>query len=265
MLAHRVITSLVLLTILYTVLFTLSSQMFAEVTIVFFMLAIYELLRMYKITLINMLGTAGLFCLLCYYSVFKFQYSLTQLMQVMAVVMWCGVVPLIVLIRPAKIPQVVVVILALSIFVLATYATVTLRSMLGVWQLVSIMAIAWIADIGAYFVGRQFGRHKLAPQISPGKSIEGAIAGMVFVLVYLSLLKYFNLVVYLPDYLAVVKFGVLLVLVSIIGDLFESWLKRVAGIKDSGKILPGHGGVLDRVDSLIAVLALAYAMIQGIT
>jgi phosphatidate cytidylyltransferase len=263
MLTHRILTSLVLFALLYVVFFVVSSYVFTQLTVVFFFIALYELLRMYKISRLNLIGTAGVFFLLCYYTIFKFQYPVSQLIQILAVIVWCFIVPLIIVIRPAHIVQPLVIIIALLIFLLACYSIVLLRNILGVWQLISIMAIAWIADSGAYFVGRKFGRHKLAPQISPAKSIEGAVAGIVFVLIYLTLLKYFNLVDYLSNYLAVVKFGVVLVIVSIIGDLFESWLKRVAGIKDSGKILPGHGGVFDRVDSLIAVVSLAYAMIRG--
>ena len=125
------------------------------------------------------------------------------------------------------------------------------------------MAIARVADTGAYFVGKQFGKHKLAPRISPGKSIEGAIGGLVLVIIYLVILKYFNLADYLITYSMAFKFATILTVISIAGDLFESWLKRVAGVKDSGSILPGHGGVFDRIDSLIAVLAIAFAIIRG--
>lgn len=135
--------------------------------------------------------------------------------------------------------------------------------------LLSVMALVWLADIGAYFAGKAFGKRKLAPSISPGKSWEGAIGGGIAVLLLASttvLLAPAN--PWLQDTFAVklqARFGwamallllVLVVAASIVGDLFESQLKRRAGMKDSSNLLPGHGGVLDRIDALIPVLPLA--------
>jgi phosphatidate cytidylyltransferase len=131
--------------------------------------------------------------------------------------------------------------------------------------LFSVMAIVWIADIGAYFTGKAFGRHKLAPSISPGKSWEGAIGGWLAVLILAAATM---VVPILSDTFSVklqARFGwlgfvvamTLLVAASIVGDLFESLLKRRAGMKDSSNLLPGHGGVLDRIDALIPTLPLA--------
>lgn len=126
----------------------------------------------------------------------------------------------------------------------------------GAWVLLAIMATVWVADSAAYFAGRRFGRHKLAPSISPGKTWEGAFGAACAVVIYgLALADY------LPAVLAGNRLLLIIVLllvtsVSIIGDLFESLLKRKAGIKDSSQILPGHGGVLDRIDSLTSTLPL---------
>ena len=131
--------------------------------------------------------------------------------------------------------------------------------------LLSTMAIVWIADIGAYFAGKSFGRHKLAPSISPGKSWEGAVGGWLAVLILAAASTLHPL---LADSFASrihLKWGwaglfatmSVLVVSSILGDLFESQLKRRAGLKDSSNLLPGHGGVLDRIDALIPVLPLA--------
>ncbi len=126
----------------------------------------------------------------------------------------------------------------------------------GPVALLAIMSIVWLADIGAYFSGRRLGRHKLAPSISPGKTWEGAIGGGLAVLVYgvvLSPQLPATLARNLP-LLVVVLIG--LTVISILGDLFESLLKRQAGLKDSSNVLPGHGGVLDRIDSLTSTLPL---------
>ncbi|MBY0578663.1 MAG: phosphatidate cytidylyltransferase [Burkholderiales bacterium] len=128
----------------------------------------------------------------------------------------------------------------------------------GAGLLLGIMAVVWIADTAAYFTGRTYGAHKLAPMISPGKSWEGVAGAGAAVAIYAGIL------IFLADTasLGIAPFWLILsalVLMgfSIIGDLFESAVKRNAGLKDSGNILPGHGGILDRIDSLTAALPLA--------
>ncbi len=131
------------------------------------------------------------------------------------------------------------------------------------WLVLAAMAIVWIADTAAYFSGRAFGRRKLAPQISPGKTWEGVHGGLAAVAVYaLCLLPFAREAGFAPA-LGVVAvaawlaFVLLMAATSVIGDLFESLMKRHAGVKDSGKLLPGHGGVLDRTDALLAAMPLA--------
>lgn len=146
-------------------------------------------------------------------------------------------------------------------------ALVELRE-LGPGLLLLLMSVAWISDIAAYFAGRRYGRRKLAPSISPGKSWEGVAGAVLAVSVYAAL---WNTAwqAQFPQALQSLRFGGfamllllwLLTAIGIYGDLFESAMKRQAGVKDSGVLLPGHGGVLDRIDALTAVLpvaALAY-------
>ncbi len=142
------------------------------------------------------------------------------------------------------------------IVILPTWlALVQLRQLGGV-PLAAIMAVVWLADIAAYFSGRAFGRHKLAPTISPGKTWEGAVGGALAVVLY-GLLLAPRLPQVLAENLLLLTF-VLLILaaISVVGDLFESMLKRQAGMKDSSNVLPGHGGILDRIDSLTSTLPL---------
>ena len=131
------------------------------------------------------------------------------------------------------------------------------------WALLVVMSVVWIADTAAYAAGKMFGRHKLAPLISPGKTWEGAAGAAVGVLIY------YGALVLLVDpetrYFATgvgVALFLLILVLSIEGDLFESWLKRQAGVKDSGQLLPGHGGILDRIDGLTATMPLAALAIQ---
>ncbi len=115
------------------------------------------------------------------------------------------------------------------------------------WVLFALLLV-WVADIGAFFFGRRYGRIRLAPEVSPGKTWEGVLGGIAvsaLVAVAGSLWFHVSLVAFLPLCLAAVGF-------SIVGDLTESLLKRFAGVKDSGSIFPGHGGVMDRIDSITA-------------
>ncbi len=119
-----------------------------------------------------------------------------------------------------------------------------------IWLLMMLIVV-WVADIAAYFVGHRFGKNKLAPKISPGKTKEGVYGALIITLVVALIAA---LALHLP-LVRVLLFAVLIlmtVIASIIGDLFESLLKRQEGLKDSGTLLPGHGGILDRIDSLTA-------------
>ncbi len=153
------------------------------------------------------------------------------------------------------------------LFLSAWYALLTARAY-GVPFLLSLMSIVWLADSGAYFAGKWLGVHKLAPSISPGKTWEGVAGGMAFALLVAAVvlaIPVSPLVTPTIFHVYAAHFGVfgtfafviLWVGVSVVGDLFESLLKRQAGVKDSGKILPGHGGMLDRIDGLLFVLPLA--------
>jgi phosphatidate cytidylyltransferase len=126
------------------------------------------------------------------------------------------------------------------------------------WILLFVMGLVWVADIAAYFTGRRFGKNKLAPSISPGKTWEGVAGALLGVSVYVVLVWGFS------PYFAHREVMPILLLaawwwtgLAVIGDLFESAVKRQAGVKDSGALLPGHGGLLDRIDALTSTLPLA--------
>lgn len=121
--------------------------------------------------------------------------------------------------------------------------------------LLGLMATIWISDTAAYFAGRSFGKHKLAVTISPGKTWEGVIGALIAVLIYALVWNYLTEEKFLTLFL--VPLLLVLVVLGIIGDLFESLVKRHAGVKDSGNILPGHGGILDRIDALTSTLPVA--------
>jgi len=119
------------------------------------------------------------------------------------------------------------------------------------------------SDTSQYYAGRLFGRRLLAPAISPKKTIEGAIGGVIFGTAFLTIVG--ALVLPFSGYGPLIALGVLVVLLGICGDLFESRLKRTAGMKDSSALIPGHGGVLDRIDALLFAVAPFYLYIRNIT
>ncbi|HEY2628348.1 MAG TPA: phosphatidate cytidylyltransferase [Usitatibacter sp.] len=144
------------------------------------------------------------------------------------------------------------------------FAFVALRDA-GPWLLLAVAALVWIADIAAYFTGRAFGRRKLAPAISPGKTWEGVYGALAGVAAYGALLAWLahtqplpisGIIASIPEP-AMIGAMLALAALSVVGDLFESWMKRGAGLKDSSGLLPGHGGILDRIDALTSTLPVA--------
>lgn len=150
-----------------------------------------------------------------------------------------------------------------EVFILTAYVSAGFSAMsliryvpMGAYYIALIFFASWICDTFAYLFGSKFGKHKLIPEISPKKSVEGAIAGVVFSVLFFVL---YGLIVDLikdgitVNYISLAVSGLLLSIISQFGDLIASLIKRERGIKDYGKIFPGHGGVMDRFDSILAV------------
>ena len=130
---------------------------------------------------------------------------------------------------------------------------------LSPWVVLLVLTTIWLADSGAYFFGKQFGKRKLAPSISPGKTWEGFVGALFVVSLFSIVMTYFGFV---NSYMSILFFNLILIL-SVEGDLFESYIKRMAKVKDSGDLIPGHGGVLDRIDSLCSSLPLATLILMS--
>lgn len=128
----------------------------------------------------------------------------------------------------------------------------------GLYYVLFALLIVWSTDTGAYFIGRQFGKHKLAPHVSPNKTVEGFIGGIVSAIIIAG--GFFYLMNLSGNIGLVILALIVLSIFGQLGDLVESALKRFYGVKDSGKILPGHGGILDRFDSLLFVLPLLHIL-----
>ena len=181
---------------------------------------------------------------------------------------WLVVVPVVVVRGNASAPAVS---LAWSVFgpvtLYATWAALAFMFLEhGAGYVLSLLVLVWVADIAAYFAGRALGRHKLAPRVSPGKTIEGAVAGVLgavaWVLVSANWDSTFGAsLVARWSWPGAAGLAAVLAAVSILGDLFESLLKRRAGVKDSSGLLPGHGGVYDRIDAVVAVVPVAALLV----
>lgn len=265
MLRTRVITALVLLAIILAIIWLNSFAVFAAAVTVFFSVAVWESLRLFKWRS-PVMGAAiwtGLFIALMLFG----SSFIVYLIFVSSVAIWSvRLAPSLGIgLPPLESFGNLLLSITYSLAVLASFAAIIALYQRSAFYLVSIMGLVWVADIGAYFAGKAFGKHKLAPSISPGKTWEGALGGWLAVLVIaviMAIHPYFE-----QSYVASIRTGwgwiglilimTLLVAGSIIGDLFESQLKRRAGMKDSSNLLPGHGGVLDRVDALVPTLPLA--------
>ena len=281
MLRQRVITALVLMALLLPALLAASPLPFALFTLALISAAGWEWARLNGLAApLPALCSGGLLALLCAASLLNLSH-LAQVGQA-AGLWWLGTAvwllggALALRQGPAgwsRLPAWLRWPLGLAGLWLAWLALAQART-IGSNFLLSVMCVVWAADISAYFVGRAFGRHKLAPTISPGKSWEGVAGGAAGVLLlafgWLWLDARFSfdspsLFLLLRQRLGdggLLLAALLLTALSVMGDLFESLVKRAAGAKDSSALLPGHGGVLDRVDALLPVLPAALALIS---
>ena len=273
MLKTRIITAIVLLAVLLPALYWADPIAFAIIVTVFFGAAIWEGFRLF-----NPGSTRAVAVGLAWSAAFCYAFFLADPARSL---FWFAISALIWLLRlvpalkiglpPLASAGNTMLSLTYAIAIVACFAAIVALFRHSPLFLLSVMALVWIADIGAYCAGKAFGKRKLAPMISPGKSWEGAIGGGIAVLLLATLSVLAGGArpdTWFADTFAVhvqqrlgwtALFAILIVITaaSVVGDLFESQLKRRAGVKDSSKLLPGHGGVLDRIDALIPVLPLA--------
>jgi phosphatidate cytidylyltransferase len=265
-LKSRVITALILLALLLTALFALPPVAWAVLVVVVVMQGTSEWSRLsglagrkanvfWGLNLLSMLALLWL------------DAGTTEMQQVylhlpvyaVAALLWLIIVPTWLMIGWKIEQPVLMAMTGWAVLIPTGLAMLDLRAATpSPWVLLFVMCLVWVADIGAYFAGRKFGKNKLAPSISPGKTWEGVAGAVLGVTVYVVLVWYFSPYFVHREVLP----GLLLaswwwVCLAVIGDLFESAIKRQAGVKDSGALLPGHGGLLDRIDALTATLPLA--------
>jgi phosphatidate cytidylyltransferase len=269
MLKTRVITAVVLLAVLLPVLYLNNFTAFAVVATAFFGAAIWESFRLFNPGSARALLVAAVWTAAFFYGFFVAGGRNPLFWFGISVLLWAlRFVPSLKLgLPPLASNGNTLLSITYAVAVVGCFAAIVALFSHSAVYLLSVMALVWIADIGAYFAGKAFGKRKLAPSISPGKSWEGAVGGCVAVILLAGASVLFGGDAFADTFAARVhaSFGwaatlailVLIVAASVVGDLFESQLKRRAGVKDSSNLLPGHGGVLDRIDALIPVLPLA--------
>jgi phosphatidate cytidylyltransferase len=277
MLATRVLTAVILVPLVLAALFLLPPLWWGAVTLAAIVVAANEWANLAgcrkPMGLLFVLGTVllGVNLLLSPASGFARGWPAGIVLAVcgLATVFWLVVAPPWLAVRWKATSPLAMAIVGWIVLIGAWVAVVELQAR-SPWLVLAAMAIVWIADTAAYFTGRAFGKRRLAPQVSPGKTWEGVYGALAAVAVYALLLVPLAGAGGYPDAVSPVAIVVWVVLalaltaLSVVGDLFESLLKRQAGVKDSGRLLPGHGGVLDRIDALLAampaaaLLALAY-------
>lgn len=269
MLIHRILAAIVLIPLVVAVLFFVPLPVFSFTIILVCGLAAWEWTQFLHISkkylkLIFSFSTVILLCIL--YLVpdsIEFKMNLYSIILFLSIIWW-----LIALFLVSSYPVTtkywcnsIFIKLLFAFFTLAPFfiSMVELRainynsnSYTGAIWLLYVFVLVWATDTGAYFVGRSFGKRKLAAKVSPGKTIEGFIGG-ISVAIVISLIAYM-LNMFDMTFSTFFISSLLAILVSVLGDLTESMFKREANIKDSGHLIPGHGGILDRIDSLTAAV-----------
>ncbi|THC41884.1 phosphatidate cytidylyltransferase [Massilia sp. Mn16-1_5] len=274
MLKTRILTALVLLAVLLPVLYSNNFTAFAVVATAFFGAAIWETFRLFnpksgKAVVVAVFWTAAF----AWTFFFSGNGASPTFWFAISILLWAlRFAPSLKVGLPALDSTANTLLsLTYAVALVGCFAAIVTLFSYSPLYLLSVMAIVWAADIFAYFSGKAFGKRKLAPSISPGKSWEGAIGGGIAVLAIATgvivfggntaggaLSNTFPVRVQASlGWAATYAILILIVAASIVGDLFESQLKRRAGMKDSSNLLPGHGGVLDRIDALVPVLPLA--------
>jgi phosphatidate cytidylyltransferase len=261
MLKTRIITAILLVIGFLMALFFTSSFAWSLITLFITVIAVWEWMKLIKLNAqqitISLTGTLIIGLMLVTFSKFSsetilelYADKLVLLLLAVSAVFWVVVAPTWLITRKKINQKLFMSILGISLL-LATWIALIGLHKISPLLLLSVLATVWIADSAAYFAGKKFGKHKLAPEISPGKTWEGVMGALFAVTLYGLLLCHFQ---HLSRWLILGLW--LIVILSVMGDLFESLLKRQSNVKDSSQLLPGHGGVLDRIDGLIPTLPL---------
>jgi phosphatidate cytidylyltransferase len=258
MLMSRILSAFVMLIVFLSSMFLFSGRYFSFVIYVSSLLALYEWSKLlyYKSHEKNIFLLISL--VLIYFIDIYLNFEDSKLILLIASIFWLCVAPLF-LIFKFNLKNFFFSSLIGWVLVMPLIISLNYLIKLSPWVVLLVLTSIWLADSGAYFFGKQFGKRKLAPSISPGKTWEGFFGALFVVSSFSIFMTYFGFV---NSYMSILFFNLILIL-SVEGDLFESYIKRIAKVKDSGDLIPGHGGVLDRIDSLCSSLPLATLILMS--
>ena len=263
MLKQRIITALILIPLMLLMLFYAGSSLWALFTALISLLALWEYARMTPLKhtqQVHYLCATGVFMFIAYLG----NWQLPSLVWAIVLAFWLLIMPTWLdqkwhLTHACKAQWVGWLLILPFWFGLMALRPDTDAAV----QLLALMILVWLADSVAYFSGRALGKRKLAPLLSPKKSWEGVMGGLIAVWIYTILAHTQGWLFTEYSLLFALCATTVLTFVSVGGDLLESWFKRACNIKDSSQLLPGHGGVFDRIDSLVAVISV-YAAVQAL-
>ena len=265
MLKSRILTAFVLITVFIPALLSFSAQAWAIAMLLLSLLALYEwgaLIKLKQAELVAYIAVAAILGALVLllsktYGVYQFS-SKSLIVFIFSAIFWILVAPIWLSKRFVITNKWLMTLLGLLLIAPLWLALIFARDSDPRFLLMMLSTI-WIADSAAYFAGKNFGKHKLAPDISPGKTWEGVFGALVGVTLFGLVLRFsFNI-----RELELFPLLWLMAILGVIGDLFESLMKRQANLKDSGNLLPGHGGILDRIDGLISSLPVGIFIIYA--
>ncbi|MBT8118337.1 MAG: phosphatidate cytidylyltransferase [Gammaproteobacteria bacterium] len=262
MLYQRILTAIPLAAFVCWIIFFQPTSVFFYFVLFIVLIAAYEWARLSAVQNIYIRGLYALVIAAIAWAIQQHAADYIPWAIFIAVMWWFSITFYLRFARPKavspalKVDKLLVAFLVLPAAALAMYKIHGFQAglhMQGPALLFYALSLVWVADIGAYFSGKKFGKNKLAPHISPGKTKEGLLGAVITTSIY-TLVASFYFELDRDRAIMLVMLSVIVTFISVTGDLYISFLKREAGLKDSGNILPGHGGMLDRVDSVLAAM-----------
>ena len=257
MLYQRILTAVPLAVLVAWIIFFQPSAVFFYFVLFIVLIAAYEWAKLSGVQNILLKTAFAIVMAITVWLIQQYAQNYRLWIIYAAVLWWFGVTFYLQKAKPKAVSSDLNVYKLLAAFIVLPAATLAMRDIhaleQGAYWLFFAISLVWMADNGAYFAGKKFGKHKLAPNISPGKTKEGLAGAIVATSLYTLLASYyFGLNIEKSAFLMLLS--IILTFISVSGDLYFSFLKREASVKDSGNILPGHGGILDRIDSVLAAM-----------